>query len=118
MEYPSYQEIEEYVAEHPEYFERGADYSETNHACVAKIFALLWRARDGPELRSLRVSTPGLQIFDGGGMAAMTGCLHIFVAALRVARERPVGSNDPLPDLLETRRRLAFMWEGLGEWPK
>ena len=49
-------------------------------------------------------------------MTALTGCFYIFVAALRVLRERPVGSDDPLPDLLETRRRLAFMWEGLGEW--
>jgi hypothetical protein len=42
MEYPSY-EIEEYVTQRREYFEHWAEYSETNHARMAKIFALLWR---------------------------------------------------------------------------
>ena len=77
---------------------------------------LPWRARDGPEMKSLKVSTLGLQIFDGGGMAAMTGRFYIFATALRVLKERPAGSEDPLADLLEMRRRLAFTWEGLGEW--
>ena len=116
MEYPSYQEIEEYVTQHPEYFEHWSEYSETNHARMAQIFGILWRTRDGPELRSMKVSKLGLQILHGGGMTAMYGCYYVFVAALRVLRERPAASDAILPDLLELRRRLAWMWEGLGEW--
>ena len=116
MEYPSYQDIEEYVMTRPEYLEHWSEYSETNHARMAQIFGILWRTRDGPELRSMKVSKLGLQILHGGGMTAMCGCYYVFVAALRVLRERPAASDAILPDLLELRRRLAWMWEGLGEW--
>ena len=124
MEYPTYAEIEEYVMTHPEYFEHWAEYSETNHARMAKIFrTLLHKQEEAPELlstrirlRSMRIHVLGLQILDGGGMTALTGCFYIFVVALRILRERPAGSDAPLADPVEMRRRLSWMWEGLGEW--
>ena len=118
MEYPSYQEIEEYVTQHPEYLEHWPVYSETYHARMAKIFDMLWRTRDGPELRSMKVATRGLQIFHDGGMAALVGCFYIFVAALRLRlQQRDKHDIDSLRiKVLGMRTALNYMWEGIGEW--
>ena len=111
MEYPSYQEIEEYVTQHPEYLKHWPVYSDTYHARMAKIFAVILDKLEWRERPSLEIHVLGLQILNCGGETAKTGCFEIFYAAMMLLHERHTHW-----DYMEMRERLQFYWYDVDAW--
>ncbi len=122
MQYPSYDEIEDWAMRCPEraytFLEAWSEYGAVNHYRMKRIFITMRVYPHDDDRCGQRVRQMGKDIHSMGGLQAMQGCYYVFIAAIRIMLGKVQKTEKVMEDLHSVVYNLNCLWDGVGDWRK
>ena len=114
IEYPEYNEIENFTATNPKFFHGFTEYSYRNSERMKRIYDALNSDDTEDEIRDT-VKEIGEEIYALGGMEALRGSFYMMVVAFRVII-KDVKSNKVIRQYQDQIHNLERYFNGIGTW--
>ena len=113
IQYPGYSDIEQYISKNPKCFFEFAEYSDTSHECMKRIYNA-FNSDNSDDVIKRAIKAIGAEIHARGGMDAMRGCFYMMVIAYRIMIK---GTHTKVAREYQGQiHLLEKYWEGVGEW--
>ncbi len=118
MQYPSYEEIEDWTMRCPgracKLLDAWAECGALNHDRAKRIFITTWVYPHDDDRCAQRVREIGEDINRMGGLQAMQGCYYVFVAATRIMLEKVQKTEKAMDGFVQHRSKfeLPLGWRG------